>query len=50
MLILWLVVRWRTRRPLMPRAAVVTLIVAVTAWTVVRNWPGFPLVPTFVGG
>ena len=50
MLILWLVVRWRTRRPLMPRAAVLTLIVAVIAWTVVRNWPGFPLVPTFVGG
>lgn len=50
MLVVWLVVRWRLGRPLMPRSAVVTLVGAVVVWTVVRNWPGFPLVPTFVGG
>ena len=50
LLVLWLVVRWCLGRQLMPRPAVVTLIVAVVAWTVVRNWPGFPLVPTFAEG
>ena|SRR5687767_8737514 len=50
LLIVWLVARWRLGRRLMPRPAVVTLIVAVIAWTVVRNWPGFPLVPTYFAG
>lgn len=47
---LWLIVRWRAGRQLMPRAAVVTVIVAVVAWTVIRNLPGFPLVPTLFAG
>jgi Protein of unknown function (DUF2752) len=50
MLALWLLVRWRTGRRLMPKSAVVTVIIAVIGWTVIRNWPGFPLVPTFNGG
>jgi hypothetical protein len=50
MLVLWLVVRLRMGRRLMPLPAVVTLVVAVIGWTVARNWPGFPLVPTFIGG
>jgi Protein of unknown function (DUF2752) len=47
---LWLVWRWRSRRTLMPRAAVVTLVVVALGWTVVRNLPGFPLVPTMIDG
>jgi hypothetical protein len=30
--------------------AVVTFAVATIAWTVLRNLPGFPLVPTVFGG
>lgn len=39
---------WRLRRGdrLLPRSAVVVFIVAAVVWTVVRNLPGFPLVPT----
>ena len=46
LLALWLLARWRLGRTLMPVAAWVTLIAAVVVWTVVRNVPGFPLVPT----
>lgn len=49
-LLVWLMFRWRQGRALMPPAATVTVIVALIAWTVVRNWPGFPLVPTFSTG
>lgn len=48
-LVVWLVVRWRMGRRLMPPLAVVAMVVAVIGWTVVRNWPGFPLMPTFAG-
>ena len=47
-LALWLLVRWRRKQRLMPIPAVATVFVAVIAWTVVRNWPGFPLVPTLL--
>jgi hypothetical protein len=50
MLALWLVLRWRRGRTLMPKSAVAVLIVAATSWTVIRNPPGFPLVPTLIGG
>jgi hypothetical protein len=46
LLAVWLVVRWRRGQRLMPMPAAVTIFVAAIAWTVVRNWPGFPLVPT----
>lgn len=46
----WLVLRWRRGLKLMPLAATVSLIVAAAVWTVVRNWPGFPLVPTVAAG
>ena len=49
-LAVWLVVRWRRGLTLMPMAATVTVIVAAVAWTVARNWPGFPLVPTLLAG
>lgn len=50
MLALWLIVAWRGKRPLMPKSAVATVVVAVVAWTVIRNMPGFPLVPTLLAG
>lgn len=46
----WIVVRRRRGEPVMPAAAVVVLVVAAVTWTVVRNLPGFPLVPTLVTG
>jgi hypothetical protein len=50
LLAVWVLVRWRQGRPIMPIPAIVILAVAVVAWTVVRNWPGFPLVPTLIDG
>lgn len=50
LLVAWMLVRWRTGRSLMPRPAVVVLVVAAVGWTVVRNLPGFPLVPTLLSG
>jgi hypothetical protein len=50
LLAVWLLVRWRRGQTLMPVAAMVTIGIAGLAWTVVRNLPGFPLVPTFVTG
>jgi hypothetical protein len=50
MLALWLILRWRSGRALMPKSAVATVIVAAVTWTVIRNLPGFPLVPTLIGG
>jgi uncharacterized membrane protein YqjE len=50
LLLAWLVVRWRRGQKLMPVAATVTVVVAAAVWTVVRNWPGFPLVPTLSAG
>ena len=46
----WLFVRWRTGRRLMPMPAIVVLVAAAVGWTVVRNLPGFPLVPTLLTG
>jgi hypothetical protein len=42
-------VRWRRGERLMPAPAIATVIIAAVSWTVVRNWPGFPLVPTLLG-
>ena len=50
LLMIWLVVRWRLEKRLRPAAAIATVAVTVVAWTVVRNLPGFPLVPTFLEG
>ncbi|BBY42714.1 hypothetical protein A5765_22470 [Mycolicibacterium celeriflavum] len=46
----WLLVRWRQDKPLMNTPAIVVIIVSVVTWTVVRNVPGFPLVPTVLDG
>jgi hypothetical protein len=50
MLAIWLLVRWRRGQNLMPMPAVVVIVIAAITWTVVRNLPGFPLVPTFITG
>jgi hypothetical protein len=50
LLAIWLLVRWRRGLRLMQMPATVTIGVLALAWTVVRNWPGFPLVPTLIGG
>ena len=49
-LIGWIVLRRRRGRSLLPAAAWVTFVVASFAWTVLRNLPGFPLVPTILSG
>ena len=50
MLAAWLLVRWRRGQPLMTMPAIVVIAVAAITWTVVRNLPGFPLVPTLLSG
>lgn len=49
-LAVWLLVRWRQGRRALPIPAVITITVAAIAWTVLRNMPGFPLVPTMLSG
>src|SRR5262245_5450066 len=49
-LIGWFLWRRQTGRPAMTRTAVVVVIATSIAWTVIRNMPGFPLVPTLYGG
>jgi hypothetical protein len=50
MLAAWLLVRWRRGQALLPAPAIVVIAVAAITWTVLRNLPGFPLVPTLLGG
>jgi Protein of unknown function (DUF2752) len=42
----WILLRRRSDRSPLPATA--TFLVAMLAWTVVRNLPGFPLVPTLL--
>jgi hypothetical protein len=46
----WILWRRYTGRPLITRVSVVVILGASIAWTVIRNLPGFPLVPTIYGG
>jgi Protein of unknown function (DUF2752) len=46
----WLLMRRRRGQRSLPLPAVVTIAVATIAWTVLRNLPGFPLVPTILSG
>jgi uncharacterized protein DUF2752 len=46
----WVLVRWRRgQRPVTVSAALVIAVAAI-AWTVLRNLPGFPLIPTILSG
>jgi len=49
-LLVWFLWRRHAGRPTMPRTAVVVIVVATVAWTVIRNMSGFPLVPTLYDG
>ena len=46
----WVLVRRRRGRRALPIPAVVTIVIAALGWTVLRNLPGFPLVPTILSG
>jgi L-lactate permease len=49
-LLVWVLVRWRTGRPIFPVPAIAVIAVTAITWTVVRNMPGFPLIPTILDG
>jgi hypothetical protein len=46
----WLLVRRRRGQSSLPVPAALTITGVAIAWTVLRNLPGFPLVPTVLGG
>jgi hypothetical protein len=46
----WVLLRWRRGQSSLPIPAVLTIAVAAIMWTVLRNLPGFPLVPTILSG
>jgi hypothetical protein len=46
----WILVRRRHGHSTLPMPAVVTIATAAMVWTVLRNLPGFPLVPTILSG
>ena len=49
LLAVWSLWQARRGRPVLSPVLLVMLVVTATAWTVVRNLPGFPLVPTMLG-
>ena len=49
-LLAWVLVRWRTERPIFTKSAIAVIAVLAITWTVARNLPGFPLVPTVLDG
>jgi hypothetical protein len=46
----WILLRRRRQKALLPMPAAATVVIAMLAWTVLRNLPGFPLVPTLATG
>ena len=46
----WMVWRRSRGKPLLSMPAVLTVVAAAVVWTVTRNLPGFPLVPTLLSG
>jgi hypothetical protein len=50
MLVGWILLRRRGEKTLLPMPAAVSVIIVTLAWTVVRNLPGFPLVPAVLTG
>ncbi len=50
LLVVWIVTRKRLGKPAVSTPAFVVIIAAAVTWTVVRNLPGFPLVPTLLDG
>lgn len=48
LLIGWILLRRRSGKSPLSLPAAATFVIATLAWTVVRNLPGFPLVPTLL--
>lgn len=48
-LALWTLWRLKQHQRVFTVPAVVAIVVAAIAWTITRNMPGFPLVPTLLG-
>lgn len=46
----WVLLRRTRGHSVLPVPALVAAVLATVAWTVVRNLPGFPLIPTILGG
>jgi hypothetical protein len=46
----WILVRRRGEKALLTMPAAVSVVIVTLAWTVVRNLPGFPLVPAVLTG
>jgi hypothetical protein len=46
----WLLMRRRRGQRPLPVAAILTLVAVTIAWTILRNLPGFPLIPTVLSG
>lgn len=44
----WFLLRRRSGKSLAPIPAVAVVVIAMLAWTVLRNLPGFPFVPTLL--
>ena len=49
-LLAWVLVRRRAGRPIFTPPAMAVIAVLAVAWTLARNMPGFPLVPTLLTG
>jgi hypothetical protein len=49
-LLAWVLVRRRAGRPIFTTPAIGVIVVLAVTWTVARNLPGFPLVPTLLTG
>jgi hypothetical protein len=49
LLALWSLWQWRRGRQIVSTGLLVVAALAAVAWTIVRNLPGFPLVPTMLG-
>jgi hypothetical protein len=49
-LVAWVLVRRRAGRPAFTMPAITVIVVLAVTWTVARNLPGFPLVPTLLTG
>lgn len=50
MLVVWLLVRRARGAASLSPTTLVTVVVATVVWTVLRNLPAFPLIPTVLGG
>ncbi|BBX73685.1 hypothetical protein MSHI_15910 [Mycobacterium shinjukuense] len=46
----WVLLRHHRGQSLRPIPVMITVAVAMIGWTVLRNLPGFPLVPTVLSG